>query len=54
MRGRTPQEATALVLRYRPQAELVPNYVRSVERWLAAAGVPVRAPVPGRNAKVSA
>jgi protein-tyrosine phosphatase len=54
MRGRTPQEAAALVLRYRPQAELVPNYVRSVERWLAAAGVPVRAPVPGRNAKVSA
>ena len=27
----------ALVLRYRPQAMLVPAYVRSVERWLAAA-----------------
>jgi len=25
------------VLRYRPQAMLVPAYVRSVERWLAAA-----------------
>ena len=26
--------AAALVLRYRPQAQLVPAYVRSVERWL--------------------
>jgi hypothetical protein len=32
----------------------VPNYVRSVERWLAAAGVPVPAMVPGRGAKVNA
>jgi protein-tyrosine phosphatase len=50
MRGRTGDEAAALVLRYRPQAELVPNYVRSVERWLATAG----APAPAYNAKVNA
>jgi hypothetical protein len=50
MRGRTCDEAAALVLRYRPQAELVPNYVRSVERWLASAGTPV----PAYNAKVNA
>ena len=50
MRGRTGDEAAALVLRYRPQAELVPNYVRSVERWLASAGTPV----PAYNAKVNA
>jgi protein-tyrosine phosphatase len=50
MRGRTGDEAAALVLRYRPQAELVPNYVRSVERWLATAGVPA----PAYNAKVNA
>jgi predicted protein tyrosine phosphatase len=44
MRGHAPEDAAALVLRYRPQAELVPNYVRSVERWLATAGVPASAP----------
>ena len=27
----------ALVLRYRTEAQLVPAYVRSVERWLATA-----------------
>ena len=43
MRGHTGDEAAALVLRYRPQAELVPNYVRSVERWLASAAMPVPA-----------
>jgi protein-tyrosine phosphatase len=50
MRGSTGDEAAALVLRYRPQAELVPNYVRSAERWLASAG----APLPAYNAKVNA
>jgi protein-tyrosine phosphatase len=50
MRGRAPEEAAALVLRYRPQAELVPNYVRSVERWLAAA----QRPAPAYNARVNA
>ena len=35
LRGRTIGEAAALVLRYRPGAELVPAYVRSVEQWLA-------------------
>jgi protein-tyrosine phosphatase len=40
MRGYCADEAAALVLRYRPQAELVPNYVRSVERWLASATQP--------------
>jgi hypothetical protein len=28
--------AAQLVLKHRPQATLVPNYVRSVEGWLAA------------------
>jgi protein-tyrosine phosphatase len=37
LRGHDRTRAAALVLRYRPQAELVPAYVRSVERWLAAA-----------------
>jgi protein-tyrosine phosphatase len=50
MRGHAADEAAALVLRYRPQAELVPNYVRSVESWLASAG----GPVPAYNAKVNA
>ena len=36
LRGHDVESAAALVLRYRPQAELVPNYVRSVENWLAA------------------
>jgi protein-tyrosine phosphatase len=34
LRGHDRGEAAALVLRYRTQAELVPAYVRSVERWL--------------------
>lgn len=42
MRGHAADEAAALVVRYRPQAELVPNYVHSVERWLASAAVPAR------------
>ena len=37
LRGHDQDRAAALVLRYRPQAQLVPAYVRSVERWLAAA-----------------
>jgi protein-tyrosine phosphatase len=37
LRGHDPARAAALVLRYRTQAILVPAYVRSVERWLAAA-----------------
>jgi protein-tyrosine phosphatase len=36
LRGHDRTRAAALVLRYRPQAQLVPAYVRSVERWLAA------------------
>jgi protein-tyrosine phosphatase len=36
LRGHDPTGAAELVLRYRPQAVLVPAYVRSVERWLAA------------------
>jgi protein-tyrosine phosphatase len=35
LRGHDRTRAAALVLRYRPQAQLVPAYVRSVERWLA-------------------
>ncbi len=35
LRGHDRARAAALVLRYRPQAQLVPAYVRSVERWLA-------------------
>ena len=34
LRGHDRTRAAALVLRYRPQAQLVPAYVRSVERWL--------------------
>jgi protein-tyrosine phosphatase len=37
LRGHDRSEAATLVLRYRTQAELVPAYVRSVERWLATA-----------------
>jgi hypothetical protein len=36
LRGHDRARAAALVLRYRPEAQLVPAYVRSVERWLAA------------------
>ena len=34
LRGHDRTRPAALVLRYRPQAQLVPAYVRSVERWL--------------------
>ena len=34
---RRSSRAAALVLTYRAEAELVPAYVRSVERWLATA-----------------
>ena len=37
LRGHGPARAAALVLRYRPGAQLVPAYVRSVEQWLATA-----------------
>ena len=37
LRGHDRTRAAALVLRYRPQAQLVPAYVGSVERWLATA-----------------
>jgi protein-tyrosine phosphatase len=37
LRGHGRARAAALVLRYRPQAQLVPAYIRSVERWLATA-----------------
>jgi protein-tyrosine phosphatase len=36
LRGYDRTQAAALVLRYRTEAMLVPAYVRSVERWLAA------------------
>jgi protein-tyrosine phosphatase len=35
LRGHDRSRAAALVLSYRTEAELVPAYVRSVERWLA-------------------
>jgi protein-tyrosine phosphatase len=35
LRGRTTGQAASLVLMYRPGAELVPAYIRSVEEWLA-------------------
>jgi hypothetical protein len=37
LRGHDRTQAADLVLRYRPQAELVPAYVRSVEHWLLTA-----------------
>ena len=37
LRGRSPEEATRVILDHRRQAELVPAYRDSVERWLAAA-----------------
>ena len=40
LRGHDQTGAAALVLRYRPQAQLVPAYVRSVERWLARTAAP--------------
>ena len=36
LRGHDRTQAAALVLTYRTEAQLVPAYVRSVERWLAA------------------
>jgi protein-tyrosine phosphatase len=39
LRGHAPVQATALVLSYRTKAELVPAYVRSVERWLTSAAL---------------
>jgi protein-tyrosine phosphatase len=52
LRGHDRNEAAALVLRYRAEAELVPAYVRSVERWLATEaghwGGPGRPGRPGR------
>ena len=38
LRGHDRTRAAALVLRYRTQAQLVPAYVRSVERWLGRRG----------------
>lgn len=38
LRGRSPEEATRLVLRYRRESHLVPEYKESVERWLAETG----------------
>jgi protein-tyrosine phosphatase len=40
LRGHSGSAAAGLVLRYRVQAELVPAYVRSVERWLATRPAP--------------
>jgi protein-tyrosine phosphatase len=37
LRGHDRTRAAALVLSYRTEAELVPAYLRSVERWLATA-----------------
>jgi protein-tyrosine phosphatase len=37
LRGHAPGEAAALILTYRTEAELVPAYLSSVERWLARA-----------------
>ena len=38
LRGHDRARAAALVLTYRTEAVLVPAYVHSVERWLAATG----------------
>ena len=38
LRGHDRTQAAALVLSYRIQAQLVPAYVRSVERWLGRRG----------------
>jgi protein-tyrosine phosphatase len=43
LRGHDRTRAGALLLQYRVEAMLVPAYVRSVERWLAAAS-PVTPP----------
>ena len=39
LRGHDRTAAAALVLSYRTEAQLVPAYVRSVERWLASPGL---------------
>ena len=49
LRGHDRAGAAALVLRYRTEAVLVPAYVRSVERWLATAGLRPGWPAPGRG-----
>jgi protein-tyrosine phosphatase len=43
LRGHAQDAAASLILTHRPQAELVPNYVRSVERWLATFAAPLAA-----------
>jgi protein-tyrosine phosphatase len=43
LRGHGQDTAASLILTHRPQAELVPNYVRSVERWLSTFNVPLAA-----------
>jgi protein-tyrosine phosphatase len=35
LRGRTAEEATALIAAHRPEARFVPAYTASVERWMA-------------------
>jgi protein-tyrosine phosphatase len=45
LRGRGRDQAVGLVLRYRPEAELLPAYAHSVERWLAVDGPSWRADV---------
>jgi protein-tyrosine phosphatase len=44
LRGHARESAADLVLTYRPQAELVPNYVRSVERWLESRAMAIDPP----------
>jgi protein-tyrosine phosphatase len=43
LRGHAQDAAASLILTHRPQAELVPNYVRSVEHWLADFTAPLAA-----------
>jgi protein-tyrosine phosphatase len=45
LRGHAQDTAASLVLTHRPQAQLVPNYVRSVEHWLATFTAPLAAGV---------
>jgi protein-tyrosine phosphatase len=40
LRGRTPEDATALIAAHRREARFVPAYTASVERWLAG-GAPL-------------
>jgi protein-tyrosine phosphatase len=51
LRGHDRAGAAALVLRYRTEAVLVPAYVRSVEQWLATAGLRPGRPAPGRGGR---